>query len=1364
MIEEIGKVKLDYSRYPGEDFYCDGAVEDELLDIVKTLPPEEYVKVVEERNNWPILYHLSPLRQNIIEWIPMRKDAKVLEVGSGCGAVTGALAGKAGSVTCVDLSKKRSQINAYRNRQCDNITIHVGNFKDIEPELPRDFDFIFLIGVFEYGQSYIGGNTPYHDFLKILLPHLAPGGRLVIAIENKYGLKYFAGCKEDHLGTYFSGIENYAGGGGVRTFSRNGLEQIFESCGVEKYQFYYPYPDYKFMTTLYSDARQPGRGELVNNARNFDRDRMQLFDEKDAFDGIAEDELFSVFSNSILAVVGDGFDTEFVRYSNERAPQYAIRTEIGRDSTGERVVRKYPFGSAAREHVSDMAAAYEKLAERYQGGKLEINKCRLAEDESGMYACFEFVQGVPLTELLDDCLKRDDLEGFYGYFQRYLECISYNESFPFVDYDLIFSNILVDTSRDKWTLIDYEWTVDVSGDSRELAFRAVYCYLLENKKREKIRQEVILDRLGISEEDAQVYREVEMKFQRAVTGNRATLAQIRDRIGNSVTDLQEMTDRYHDLLKVNRVQIFEDRGEGCSEKESYFAWDAFKSEKLIELELHVDGEVELLRIDPGFLPCAVRVQEMTFNGKDILEDWSSILSANGRIMMPVEQRNGRGCPVIVLPTEDPNVNVDLRRLERRKSNILWVRMEMEGIILPMAQSLADFAEAYEDRCRQYEEIKQECADREAQIAELTAQAADLEAKRDELDWKLNRIVTNPLWKLSKPARSCFHWASRQKNRLKNCGGPRGVLHKIGYKKREREAMKQFGTASFPSQEQAAAEASATFPYMPKVSILVPLWNNQREFQIEMLDSVMTQTYQNWELCLADGSDGEHGYIGDICEEYAARSGGRIVYRKLEKNDGISGNTNACLQMATGEYIGLLDQDDILHPSVLYEYVKAINQQGADYLYCDETTFKSGNINHMLTMHFKPDYAPDNLRANNYICHFSVFKKDLLDGNELFRTKYDGSQDHDMILRLTDNAKKVVHVPRLMYYWRSHAGSTAASIEAKPYAIQAAKEAVSEHLRKNGFGNFRIESTRAFETIFRIRYQVMGMPRISIIIANRDHMEDLERCISSILNKSTYGNYEIIIVENNSTTQEIRDSYGRLLGCAYDPDQVQHSPDGRITIVTYKGEFNYSAVNNLGVQYATGEYILLLNNDTSVITVNWMEELLMYAQREDVGAVGAKLYYEDRTIQHAGVVIGLGAHRTAGHTHYKQPRQNLGYMGRLCYAQNVTAVTGACLLVKKELYMAVGGLDEGFAISLNDVDFCLKLRERGYLNVFTPFAELYHYESVSRGLDDSGEKAERYNKESEKFREKWKKVLEAGDPYYNPNFSLDRSDYSLKIKG
>ncbi|MBO4980569.1 MAG: glycosyltransferase family 2 protein [Lachnospiraceae bacterium] len=657
-------------------------------------------------------------------------------------------------------------------------------------------------------------------------------------------------------------------------------------------------------------------------------------------------------------------------------------------------------------------------------------------------------------------------------------------------------------------------------------------------------------------------------------------------------------------------------------------------------------------------------------------------------------------------------------------------------------------------------------------ADLAARVAELEEKNEELTWKLDRIKKNPLWKASKPARNVMHWAIRQKDRLANCGGPKGVIRKLGYKKRERRAMRQFGTDSFPDEAQRKLERETVFPRMVTFSILVPLYNTPRTFLVEMLDSVMNQTYEKWELCLADGSDAEHAYVGEVCEEYKRRAEGRIVYQKLAQNEGIAGNTNRCYAMAGGEYIGLFDHDDILHPSVLYEYAKAINEQGADYLYCDETTFRSGDINRMLTMHFKPDFAPDNLRANNYICHFSVFSRELMEGTELFRPKFDGSQDHDMILRLTDNAQKIVHVPRLMYYWRSHAGSVASGIDAKPYAIEAAKGAVAEHLRKHGYEHFQITSTRAFETIFRIRYEIIGNPKISIVIPNKDHVEDLKRCINSIREKSTYDNYEIIIVENNSTTREIREYYSKLLGYEYDGGNGQkdgrdggivRNGDGSLSVVTYRGDFNYSAVNNLGVSYADGEYILLLNNDTEVITVNWMEELLMYAQREDVGAVGAKLYYGDRTIQHAGVVIGLGAHRTAGHSHYKQHRQNLGYMGRLCYAQDVSAVTGACLLVKKRLFEEVGGLDESFVISLNDVDFCLKLREKGLLNVFTPFAELFHHESVSRGPDDSGERAERYNRESERFREKWKEVLKKGDPYYNPNFSLDRSDFSLKIE-
>lgn len=677
----------------------------------------------------------------------------------------------------------------------------------------------------------------------------------------------------------------------------------------------------------------------------------------------------------------------------------------------------------------------------------------------------------------------------------------------------------------------------------------------------------------------------------------------------------------------------------------------------------------------------------------------------------------------------------------------------------------------------YEKERERCA-------YLADRLSQVEGERDVLQAKLDFIHNSAFWKMSKPFRRAIHFCIRQATRARRVLHPRDLIKKLKYKRRERQASQQFGRASFPDQETARAQKETVFPRRIKFSILVPLWNTPETFLRDMITSVMNQTYENWELCLADGSDEEHSYVGQVCQEYAAQAGGRIVYQKLERNEGIAGNTNQCYRLATGEYIGLFDHDDILHPCALYEYVRAINETGADFLYCDESTFKDGDLDNLLNMHFKPDYAPDTLCGNNYITHFSVFSRQLLEEDaELFRTSLDGSQDHDMILRLTDRAQRVHHIPKLLYYWRSHAGSVASDIEAKPYAVEAAKRAVADHLEKKGFQNFQITSTRAFPTIFRIRYQVEGNPRISIIIPNKDHREDLKRCIDSVMDRSTYDNYELVIVENGSTSQEIKDYYTELLGYdyekalaereqvistdkPYDKGVMTAAESGkagtRIKVVTYEGGFNYSRINNLGVTYATGDYVLLLNNDTQVITFDWMEELLMYAQREDVGAVGAKLYYGDRTIQHAGVVIGMGAHGSAGHTHYKHNYLDLGYMGRLCYAQNVSAVTGACLLVKKNLYEQAGGLDEEFAVSLNDVDFCLRLREMGKLNVFTPFAELYHYESESRGDDLHGENAARYDQEAARFRDKWKELLKQGDPYYNPNFTLERSDYSLKL--
>lgn len=653
----------------------------------------------------------------------------------------------------------------------------------------------------------------------------------------------------------------------------------------------------------------------------------------------------------------------------------------------------------------------------------------------------------------------------------------------------------------------------------------------------------------------------------------------------------------------------------------------------------------------------------------------------------------------------------------------------------------------EDLEKYYQDLYEREKEKNEQLAyRLSASQREVE----DLTRKLDKIKGSIFWKLAKPARVVINYCIATKNRILCHGNPKGIAHKLLSKYREKKAIRIHGTGSFPSAAEREKEETTVFPKDVTFSILVPLYNTPERFLREMIESVTAQTYGKWELCLADGSDDAHDFVGRICQEYRQKDS-RIKYQKLAKNEGISGNTNECYKMATGNYIALFDHDDLLHPCVLFAYMQAICEKDADYIYCDEATFKGNSINHMITLHFKPDFAPDNLLANNYICHFSVFSRELLESGELFRSQFDGSQDHDMILRLTAKAKHIVHVPRILYYWRSHKGSVASSIDAKTYAIDAAKGAVADHLARLGYRNFEIESTRAFATIFRIKYELTSRPLVSIIIPNKDHVDDLSRCVESIINLSTYDNYEIVIVENNSETAEIRTYY----------EEISRHP--RVQVVEYKGDFNYSKINNFGVQYAKGEYLLLLNNDTEVITPDWMEELLMYAMRKDVGVVGAKLYYPDKTIQHAGIVIGLGAHRTAGHTHYRIPEANVGYMGRLCYAQDVTAVTGACMMVSKALYEELGGLDESFTVALNDVDFCLRVREKGFLNIFTPFAELYHYESKSRGSDKKDERALRYQQESDRFRVKWADALAKGDPYYNPNFSLDHSDFTVNWK-
>ncbi len=638
---------------------------------------------------------------------------------------------------------------------------------------------------------------------------------------------------------------------------------------------------------------------------------------------------------------------------------------------------------------------------------------------------------------------------------------------------------------------------------------------------------------------------------------------------------------------------------------------------------------------------------------------------------------------------------------------------------------------------------------------LSEQIERLSASVDLLqqDADAYQIISNSkFWRMTKPLRvlsdACKRLIGKIPGMRKLAKGLRYLRrHGLGATLRKmRQRGGEIGLAKKPLYTPAELEAQRTHEFDRKIkfSVLVPLYNTPLPFLREMIASVTAQTYSNWELCLADGSDNEHAEVGHEVAVLAEKDP-RILYRKLEKNMGISENTNACIDMASGDFIALFDHDDILHPAALYNMMEAITEENADMVYTDEAIFQSPKIKNIVRANYKPDYAPDTLRALNYICHFTCFDRALLDRVGRFRSEFDGSQDHDLMLRLTEQAKRVVHIPKVLYYWRAHRASVAMDTGAKSYAAENGKKAVLAAMERAGLTG-RVESSRALASMYRIHYDIPVKERVSIIIPNKNHLDDLRKCISSILERTTYPDYEIIIVDNGSDDETLFAYYDEL------------RKDARFQLCSLDIPFNYSKLNNFAASHATGAYYLLLNNDIEIVTPNWIEEMVMYAQRPDVGAVGALLCYPDKTIQHAGVILGIGG--IAGHAFKYFPHDDVGYMGRLCYAQNLSAVTAACMLVKASLYQELGGLDEGFQVAFNDVDFCMKIRAAGYLIVWTPYAEATHYESKSRGYEDSDEKKKRFNSEAARFRRKWGDVLAKGDPYYNKNLTLEHEDFSI----
>ena len=532
-------------------------------------------------------------------------------------------------------------------------------------------------------------------------------------------------------------------------------------------------------------------------------------------------------------------------------------------------------------------------------------------------------------------------------------------------------------------------------------------------------------------------------------------------------------------------------------------------------------------------------------------------------------------------------------------------------------------------------------------------------------------------------------------------------------------------------EELEKQKNEKWKRKPLISIVVPVYNTPQVFLRQMIESVQNQSYSEWELC-----------IGNASPEY--KKDARIKEVEIPENKGISQNTNRAMEIASGELIGLLDHDDLLAPNALYEIAKAVNEHpDAEVIYTDEDKVTTDLKEHFQP-HLKPDFNLDLLRSNNYICHFFVASRDLIKRVGGFRPEFNGAQDYDLILRCTEQAKQIVHIPKILYHWRVHKASTADNPASKMYAFDAGKRAIEEHLvRCRTKGTVQHTKDLGF---YRVKYEICGEPLVSIIIPNKDQSEALKKCLDSIREKTSYRNYEIIIVENNSEEPETFAFYKKIAG-------------EKIKVVTWEGEFNYSAINNFGVRHARGDYLLLLNNDVEIINGDWLTEMLSHCQRKEVGIVGAKLYYPDNTIQHAGIIIGIGG--VAGSVFVGLPRAFSGYLHKASIQLDLSAVTAACMLVKRSVFEQVGGLEEKLKVAFNDVDFCLRVREKGYLVVYDPYAELYHYESKTRGAEDTKEKIRRFQTEIEYMRSHWIGLLKKGDPYYNCNLSLTKWDYSLK---
>lgn len=1338
------------------------------IDYTEGAPAEEYLKKILssisdvgsfssdlDRSviDWSSEYHLSSSRANLLRSVVLDPVETALELGCGCGALTKYLGELNIQVDAVEGSYTRAEIAKLRNRAHQNVNIIHANFNELRfPE--NHYNAVFLIGVLEYASKFTDSASGDADaliqILKIAKKAVKKNGLLFIAIENRLGLKYWMGAAEDHYGVPYAGLYNYPKNQGIRTYSLTEWDKLLAASGIQHSRFIYPFPDYKLPSVVLSGEYLQDEKFAYNhlyriNSRDYTNDWRHGLDEFQLWKSLHHSRCVNQFANSFFIVCADETDIlidvfpyDFIHFSS------ASRDRCFKTTTWKKAGENHIYKT--KENVEDI-----------------FNDRSLIE-----HTVFEdhFYQGPLLSEIWILSLYSDDskqgfctlLKSFYNYLTT-IDRSQYPASYAI---DILPSNIIVQEDG-TYTIFDQEWRIEKNVTVEFLLFRALLWFAHHNRglvaatfAKQNIRNiiefiEHHFTALNLNlSNTVDAYIALEQQIQNSIHIHN-TDGQIHNILYQSIT--QSILPSSETMALQARLFWAEGRDESFYLEKSILPSSMDQENDFVHLTFRLPSSVtriERLRFDPmeqGGLFFLREIQLDCCNtdvGKPFRIfrfDNRADLSANvDLVYIHSDPSTSFGFysenedPQFIFELPDPlltRTDADFFQLSVKIRYLTSLHQVSDGYLNLLNTYRYELEEQYHTICRHENELAIIKASKAYRFNQFIRY------------WAYEKLMQNsPLVKrfvmiASKDGviasfRQTFHYLRRNQKL------PFPGLHLTDY---ERWINRNRLT---DERKKEIKELIHAFSYQPKISIILPVYRIEMRFIKRAVQSVIDQLYENWELCIVDDASGDvklQHFLQDISD-----ANPKIYVKISDDNKGIAQTSNAAAEMADGDFVAFLDHDDELCTDALFETVRVLNEKEFDIVYSDEDIIDVDNK--PIAPHFKPDFSMDLLLSHNYITHLLVVRRDLFRKVGGFSSAYDGAQDYDLLLKLSEATDRICHIPKILYHWRSAPDSTSNVPEQKSYADDAGKRALEDALKRRKISGSVLHADRRH--FYRVKRTIHNRPLVSILIPFKDKSEYLEQCIHSIIEKTAYQKYEIIGISNTSekavtfeTMRMLQKKYKQLRFCEYNIP------------------FNYSKINNYGVRQAKGEHVVLMNNDIELINDDWLEALLEHSQREEVGVVGAKLYYPGDTIQHAGIICGIAGF--AGHSHRHYERSHPGYFNRLMLTQNVSAVTGALLMTKKQLYIDVGGLDENnLRVALSDVDFCLKILKRGFVNIFTPYCEAYHHESVSRGYDDTPANKSRFELEKQFFIRKWKPFLEQGDPYYNPNLTLEREDFSIRI--